>query len=128
MLLLRYTLLDPPLPSIPCRVSHDTAGPGLTNYQLCWRLPNPPARLGGDSANNRNATVAPRGGEGRYFLDRLYVLRSTYEVLTKYVRSTYEVRTKYLRSTYVLRTYVLYIENYISILLTICDAILFSNE
>ena len=25
MLLLRYTLLDPPLPSNPCRVSHDTA-------------------------------------------------------------------------------------------------------
>ena len=34
-------------------------------------------RLGADSPNNRNATVAPRGGRETFIIDRVYIRRST---------------------------------------------------
>ena len=33
-------------------------------------------RLGADSSNNRNATVAPRGGRETFILDRVYTIRT----------------------------------------------------
>ena len=33
-------------------------------------------RLGADSPNNRNATVAPRGGRETFIIDRVYMFRS----------------------------------------------------
>ena len=42
-------------------------------------------RLGADSPNNRNATVAPRGGRETFIIDRVYICTATSYALTRQI-------------------------------------------